>query len=87
MSSRVPSAGALAPTLARQIIEPLWVRAMAAAVPRVSVRARAPTSRSATFRSDPSELNSYWTVVEAPGWVLSALSDAAVPISKVMARS
>src|SRR5205814_10517720 len=53
------------PTLARHIIEPLWASAMAAPVPRVSEHARALIRRSARFRSEPSEPNSYWTVVDA----------------------
>src|SRR5206468_7201424 len=39
--------------------------AMAAPVPRVSEHARALIRRRARFRSEPSEPNSYWTVVDA----------------------
>src|SRR5437016_11088926 len=38
---------------------------MAAPVPRVSEHARALIRRRARFRSEPSEPNSYWTVVDA----------------------
>src|SRR5438552_2939080 len=65
ISSFEPSAGVFFPTLARHIIEPLWASAMAAPVPRVSEHARALIRRSARFRSEPSEPNSYWTVVDA----------------------
>src|SRR6266567_2650320 len=60
-----PNAGVFFPTLARHIIEPLWASAMAAPVPRVSEHARALIRRRARFRSEPSEPNSYWTVVDA----------------------
>src|ERR1700730_15053789 len=64
-SSRVPSAGALSPTLARHITPPLCTSAIAALVPRVSDRARSPINLSDAVRSVPRELNSYCTVADA----------------------
>ena len=63
-STRVPSGGRAFPTLARHIIGPRSISAMAAPVPRKRVRARSLITRSALFRSGPSVLNSYWIVVE-----------------------
>ena len=63
--TRVPSGGPPLPTLARHIMGPLSASAIAAPVPRMSERARSLMVRSAAFKSEPSELNSYWIVFEA----------------------
>src|ERR1700730_383459 len=82
--TRVPSGGPPLPTLARHIMGPLSTSAIAAPVPRMSERARSLIVRSAAFKSEPSELNSYWIVFEAAGG--SIVAGAPSSGSKLMDR-